>query len=187
MNALQESIAELRRAGDRLMISLGAYKTVGRSGGRPSILSFDGIVWDGKKGPLPPRHADLKYAINILRSSIRGVLPLKAELDLIARVLNQSPIELDAVMQDGRVCLRRSSNRFRFVVEDLVGYVNLLDPRLKSYEPIGVCMQCDGIFMKRRTDQLFCSSACRSESWAAKTGKVYFAERARESRKRRRS
>lgn len=74
-------------------------------------------------------------------------------------------------------------------IHHLTYYANCLadDPRLKAYEPIGICNQCNNFFVKRRMDQEFCKTSCRFEAFAEKKGKTYFAEKARNNRAARRA
>ena len=74
---------------------------------------------------------------------------------------------------------------FRTLAEGSMRYINLLNERgdyLKKSEPIGACLECNGIFLKSRTDQTFCSKTCKSASWADRRGKEYFAKKMRENR-----
>jgi hypothetical protein len=197
MNKLQESIAELRKAGDHLMFSLKLCE-IPPAGifHRPRISDFSYPYWNTVYGsrrhltnePIAHLPSDfevpLKAVFSVLRSCIRAADPPKSDLKLLTELLNDSSVELEATRAGGLVYISTGSSLLKTLVEDLIRYVNCLaeNPPLKPYEPIGVCVRCDGIFMKRRTNQEFCSNACRSAAWATAKGKEYFAERARVSR-----
>jgi len=73
----------------------------------------------------------------------------------------------------------------RSIVEAIIEYINTLQTvsdNMKQSAPVNVCPLCDGIFMKKRTDQTYCSKYCKSASWANEKGKEYFAEKARNNR-----
>jgi hypothetical protein len=197
MNKLQEAIGELRKSAERLMFTLMLAEV-------PPQKIFEIIPIDNPDsrryktvyGSSRNWHADktfnlpqdigipLKASFEVLRSCIRNIEPRKSDMQLLAGYLNDSSAELKIERNCDVYYISKGSSYIRTIVEDMARYLYCLaqKPELREHAPIGICTRCDGIFMKRRTDQEYCSDVCRSESWAAKQGKEYFAEKARQSR-----
>jgi hypothetical protein len=53
---------------------------------------------------------------------------------------------------------------------------------LHEYNPIAVCENCNGLFIRTRADGKYCSVPCRSAAFNQRMGKEYFAEKQRDSR-----
>lgn len=185
MNRFQESLAELRRAADRLIFSLLGYEKgtsevlIVESRGR---IGCFGSVYDGNKRPAS---GESQPIFKVVRSCITTHWPAPADLKSMSEILNGGLKELSAARtQAGLFFIPVRQSLLRSIAENALRYINVLaeNPQLKSYEPIGVCARCSGIYMKRRTNQEYCSTACRSETWASGKGKQYFAEKARERR-----
>ncbi len=75
----------------------------------------------------------------------------------------------------------------RVAAEYLILYFDCFKetPELAKHKPIGLCPACDTLFVKGRSDQEYCSDACRFGQW--RDGKKekdqdYFAKRARDRR-----
>ncbi len=77
----------------------------------------------------------------------------------------------------------------RWAAEQLMRYLDSFreEPRLVHVNPIGVCTFCEGIFLKRKSHQVYCSPKCRHASWRHKKledDPRYYAEKMKEIRKR---
>jgi hypothetical protein len=166
MNAFQESIAELKKVGDRLFERLS------------SLFGTQQI----NENQIRER-SDWKAIISILRSCIRQTPPSDSDLKLLNRAIKAQAFTLTAERRSGAIRIGMWG-KLSVIAYHMAYYVNCLaeDTRLGNYQPLGACVRCDAIFMKRRTDQEFCSNRCRSEAWAAEKGKDYFSQKARESR-----
>ena len=55
----------------------------------------------------------------------------------------------------------------RFAAERLLRYLRHFEEerRLSKTKPVGVCPSCDGLFLKFRSNQKYCSDKCRFEVW----------------------
>ncbi len=73
----------------------------------------------------------------------------------------------------------------RFIADDLVRYSHLMARMDDLWEqnPITVCPYCDGLFLKTKSNQEFCSTRCRVACWGKTKGKAYFAKKQREFRR----
>lgn len=195
MNNYQLSIGELKRVADRLFFSLKLTKmplakAFERINANQITRHYDTVYGSDRNlnnksvVDLPENFTDpIAAIIRVLRACIRDEMPTTSDIGLLIEELNE-PVTLKARKEDEMIYLSRGSNLIRVTVEDAIRYINLLaeNPDLKTSEPIGVCSQCNGIYMKRRTNQEYCSTRCRSEAWANAKGKNYFAAKARESR-----
>jgi len=108
---------------------------------------------------------------------------LNGEVSLFP-MYNDDTTRFNLFMQPG---LSEDGNQIipRPILEWVIEYINELQETseaLRPQAPIGVCPLCDGIFMKKRTDHVYCSKYCKSASWANEKGKEYFAEKARNNR-----
>jgi len=82
-------------------------------------------------------------------------------------------------------CLGLTGNLARVLADLLVNYLSFFhrDPRLFKNKPIGLCPVCDGLFLKLKANQQYCSGDCRFKNWTAKypdywwKGKRYFAKK----------
>jgi len=117
--------------------------------------------------------------------------PLLPALDRLRGILN-SPIEkvhLAALAFMPHLwCVLPSGPRIRSAGEALVRFLAMFgeEPRLARQNPLAICPECDGIFVKRKSHQKHCDSKCRFASWArrklAKSPR-YFAKKEASRRK----
>ena len=75
----------------------------------------------------------------------------------------------------------------RIYVDYLMKYLDCftLTPELEKDNPVGYC-KCESVFMKKRSDQRFCSAKCREKSWRTDKKEEdpgFFAKKARDLRK----
>jgi len=171
--------------------------------------SFLKIVYGCSKSPIkthPGMEVSLNVVLDVLRICIAGIskeenLTSQKPID---RLMNskfpkglESKPELASAFKsllDEKLEIKVSDRPpttfsirpcFRVLAEESMRYINLLNERnllLKCSEPIGVCPECNGIFLKKRTDQIYCSTRCKSASWVDKTGNAYFAKKAKKNR-----
>ncbi|MBN2320889.1 MAG: hypothetical protein JXR49_17550 [Acidobacteria bacterium] len=197
MNKLQQAVAVLKSEADTLFgyiwILLGPGARTTGDGKPLHRKEYGVIVYDSKYNHIDPKDIDPKsypavVAItSILKSCIRREMPEGWDLDLLNKAIAEAPLSLAAnKSKNGIVLAFLRGGALWLTANALARYVNTLteDSPLRPYEPIGICPHCDGIFLKRRTDQEFCTVQCRSDAWVAKKGKKYFAQKARESRAR---
>ena len=76
-------------------------------------------------------------------------------------------------------------NTLRPLAEAAIDYINTLQEApesLRPLAPVAICLNCHGIFMKKRTDQKYCTKQCKFTAWASEKGNKYFAEKAKRNR-----
>ena len=76
-------------------------------------------------------------------------------------------------------------NTLRPLAEAAVDYINTLQEApesLRPLAPVAICLNCHGIFIKKRTDQKYCTKQCKFTAWANEKGNKYFAEKAKRNR-----
>lgn len=189
MDTFQVSVADFKGAGDRLFrnmwVLLGPGLRAAMQG--RSIKKGDySLIYDSRNHPLDESaNPGLKAIVSVLRSCVRRELPAKSDLISLNQAIQDRPVNVEADKGSNGIMLGLWKGGVLWAaVYEMAYYTNRLteDPRLREHESIGVCPWCNGVFLKKRTDQEYCTSRCRSEAWAAEKGKEYFAEKARESR-----
>ncbi len=137
----------------------------------------------------PELTLELKAVCSMLRCMIAGEDYCEDDLEILVRCLNLDITELEGrfahfLAGEPRILAARGP-LLRFLADDLVRFSRLLvkDEVLWKQNPIAVCPYCDGLYLKAKSNQEFCSTKCRVALWGKTKGKAYFAKKQREFRK----
>jgi hypothetical protein len=137
----------------------------------------------------PELTAELKAVCSMLRCMIAGEDYREDDLKILVRCLNLGISELEGwfahfLAGEPRILAARCP-LLRFIADDLVRFSRLLvkDEERWKQNPIAVCPYCDGLYLKTKSNQEFCSTKCRVGRWGKTKGKAYFAKKQQEFRK----
>ena len=109
---------------------------------------------------------------SILRNHVEGQPFEAADVEAVRKALN---LRVERLRTERRrdvaevQVLSPVTPQLRNVAELLVHYLDCFwrEPLLLESKPIGVCQNgaCQALFLKRRSDQLFCKPQCRERGW----------------------
>jgi len=137
----------------------------------------------------PELTPEIKAVCSMLRCMIAGEDYREDDMKILVRCLNLGITELEGwfvhfLAGEPRILAARGP-LLRFIADDLVRFSRLLvkDEEGWKQNPIAVCPYCDGLYLKAKTNQEFCSTKCRVARWGKGKGKAYFVKKQREFRK----
>lgn len=168
----------LRVAADSLMSCLDSFWDLGglRKAEGVRDLSRRGYGRPGSRHALAPAYA-------VLRASIEKRAPEKGDLESFVALLNE-PIALVPTPEGSHIFLAPERGSNRAVADAALAYINALAEYGEGLdvEPVSICPQCGGLFLRQRASKQYCTPRCRFAVWASEKGNQYFAEKARENR-----
>jgi hypothetical protein len=198
MKASDAEIFELRNAAQALIAQIqAAQKSVKEQAvwgpqnpdefsGYRKIMKVAAAI-GGKHSP--ELTSELRAVCSMLRCMIASAEYDDNDLKILAECLNLAVTETDGwiasfLKGEPRILAVRAP-LLRFIAEDLLRFSRLLvkNEILWMHNPIAVCPCCDGLFLKAKSNQEYCSTRCRIAHWAYLKGKEYFAEKQREVRR----
>jgi hypothetical protein len=135
---------------------------------------------------IPDSHEDWKAIYAILKSAITGAPLMDSDvknldtcigIDLPSYTIQTAPaikVEIEYTFE-------------KFVAEQLLAYLGRLgsNSKLLKFNPIGICGICEGLYLKKKLSQKYCTGECKQKGWYRDTLRDdpgYFARHAAKSR-----